>query len=55
MKLSVNGPNLPKKSVINMTQTKTVDKNSLKKKIGILSRDRMAEVYEGMKLVMDIP
>ena len=47
--------NLPKKSVISVTQIKTVDKNSLKKKIGTLSRDRMAEVYEGMKLVMDIP
>ena len=34
--------NLPKKSVVNMTQIKTVDKA------------RIAEVYEGMKLVMDI-
>ena len=46
--------NLPKRSVVNMTQIKTVDKSSLKEKIGSLSKDRISEVYEGMKLVMDI-
>ena len=46
--------NLPKKSVVNMTQIKTVDKISLKEMIGSLRKDRIAEVYEGMKLVMDI-
>ena len=47
--------NLPKRSVINMTQIKTVDKNSIKEKIGSLPKKRMAEVHEGVKLVMDIP
>ncbi len=47
--------NLPKKSVVNVTQIKTVDKNGLKKKIGSLTEDKMAEVHAGMKLVMDIP
>jgi len=47
--------NLVNKSVINVTQIKTVDKNSIKEKIGSLSKKRMAEVHEGMKLVMDIP
>ena len=47
--------NLPKRSVVNMTQIKTVDKISLKEKIGSLTKDRIAEVYEGIKLVMDIP
>ena len=47
--------NLPQKSVIYVAQIKTVDKNSIKEKIGSLSKKRMAEVYEGMKLVMDIP
>ena len=47
--------NLPKRSVVNMTQIKTVDKSSLKEKIGSLSKHRMAEVHEGMKLIMDIP
>ncbi len=47
--------NLPKRSVINMTQIKTVDKLSLKEKIGTLSKERLLQVYDGMKLVMDIP
>ncbi len=46
--------NLPKKAVVNTTQIKTVDKVSLKEKIGSLTKDRIVEVYEGMKLVMDI-
>ena len=46
--------NLPKKSVVNMTQIKTVDKASLKEKIGSLSKEKMIEVYNGLKLVMDI-
>ncbi len=46
--------NLPKRSVVNMTQIKTVDKASLREMIGSLKKDRLAEVYEGMKLVMDI-
>ncbi len=47
--------NMPKKSVINVTQIKTVDKNSLKEKIGSLSKERMAEVYDGIRLIMDMP
>ena len=46
--------NLPKRSVINMTQIKTVDKASLTEKIGSLTKDRIVEVYKGLKLVMDI-
>ncbi len=37
-----------------MTQIKTVDKFSLKEMIGSLTKDRIAEVYKGLKLVMDI-
>ena len=47
--------NLSKRCVVNVTQIKSVDKTSLKEKIGTLSDKRMAEVYEGMKLVMSIP
>ncbi len=47
--------NLLKKSVINVTQIKTVGMNSIKEKIGALPKKRMTEVHEGMKLVMDIP
>ena len=46
--------NLPKKCVINTTQIKSVDKNSIKEKIGTLSKRRMDEVYEGLKLVLTI-
>ena len=46
--------NLPKKCVVNVTQIKSVDKKSLKEKIGKLSKKRMEEVYEGVKLVMSI-
>lgn len=47
--------NLPKKCVVNVTQIKSVDKKSLKEKIGSLSKKRMTEIYEGIKLVMNIP
>ena len=47
--------NLPKKCVVNVTQIKSVDKKSIKEKIGTLPESRMAKVYEGMKLVMSIP
>ena len=46
--------NIPKKCVINVTQIKSVDKQSIKEKIGTLSKKRMDEVQEGLKLVMSI-
>lgn len=46
--------NLPKKCVINATQIKTVDKLGLQEKIGALSKQRMEEVQQGIKLVMDL-
>lgn len=47
--------NMPRKCVVNVTQVKSVDKKSLKEKIGTLSKERMAAVYNGLKLVMNIP
>ena len=47
--------NLPKKCVINTTQIKSVDKKSIKEKIGTLSTKRMDEVYDGLRLVLAIP
>ena len=47
--------NLPKKCVINTTQIKSVNKTSIKEKIGTLSKKRMDEVHEGLKLVLTIP
>ena len=46
--------NLPKKCVINVTQIKSVDKKSLKERIGSLSQKRMNQVYDGVRLVMGI-
>ncbi len=45
--------NMPKKCVINVTQIKSVDKSSLKEKIGTLSKERLNQVYEGLKFVID--
>lgn len=47
--------NLPKRCVINTTQIKSVDKKSIKEKIGTLSKKRMDEVHAGLKLVLTIP
>ena len=46
--------NMPKRCVINVTQIKSVDKKSIKENIGALSAERMAEVYQGLKLVMNM-
>ena len=47
--------NLKKRCVVNVTQIKSVDKRSVREKIGTLSDKRMTEVYEGIKLIMNIP
>lgn len=47
--------NLPKRCVINVTQIKSVDKKSIKEKIGTLSKKKEAEVQNGLKLVMEFP
>jgi len=45
---------LPRKCVINVTQIKSVDKKSLKEKIGSLSKNKMDQVEEGIRIVMDV-
>jgi mRNA interferase MazF len=47
--------NVPKKCVINVTQIKSVDKKSIKEKIGTLTKKKIDEVHEGLKLVMNLP
>jgi len=47
--------NMPRRCVINVTQIKSVDKKSIKENIGALSEKRMAEVYQGLRLVTNIP
>ena len=43
---------LPKRSVVNVTQVFTVNKMDLVEKIGSLSRKRVTQVLEGIMLVM---
>src|SRR5947208_7349036 len=44
--------NLPKRSVVNISQIVTIDKSQLGKRIGSLSRDRTHEVLEGIELLI---
>ena len=45
---------IPKASVVNVTQLKTIDKAKLVERIGILDRDRMAQVLDGIALVFGL-
>lgn len=44
--------NLPRRSVVNVSQILTVDRSSLEEKIGALSKDRMREILDGIALVL---
>ena len=44
--------NLPKQSVVNITQLFTVNKSDLKEKIGSLSRNRLTQVLQGVELLV---
>jgi mRNA interferase MazF len=46
--------NLPKKGVINVTQIKTVKKSCLRNMIGSLTKERLKQVEEGLKLVLNL-
>jgi mRNA interferase MazF len=45
--------NLPRPSVVNVSQVVTVDKSILKEKIGTLSRQRILEIVAGLRLVLE--
>jgi mRNA interferase MazF len=45
--------NLPKKSVINITQIYTVNKNDLSEKIGKLNNERIKEILIGIQLLTE--
>ncbi|MBA3027707.1 MAG: type II toxin-antitoxin system PemK/MazF family toxin [Desulfobacteraceae bacterium] len=45
--------NLSKKSVVNISQLFTVNKNDLSEKIGTLSKSRISEIIEGIQLLME--
>jgi mRNA interferase MazF len=46
--------NLPKKSVINISQIFTVNKSDLSDKIGTLSKNRILQILQGIKLFTEI-
>ena len=45
--------NLPKQSVVNVSQIYTVDKSQLDEYIGVLSSARVREIINGIKLVVE--
>jgi mRNA interferase MazF len=46
--------NMPKRCVINVSQIKSVDKNSIREKIGTLNKEKMAAVEDGIHLIFDL-
>jgi mRNA interferase MazF len=46
--------NLPRRCIVNVTQIKSVDKRSIKEKIGTLPKKRLQEIDNGLKLVLNL-
>jgi mRNA interferase MazF len=44
---------LPKRSVVNVSQIFTVDKRDLGEKIGVLSRQRVRQILDGIRVVTE--
>ena len=44
--------NLPRRSVVNVSQIVTVDKSNLKQRIGALSKPRIREIVQGIAMVL---
>ena len=51
--LDVGEANLPKQSVVNISQIFTVDKSQLGEKIGMLSTRRVRQILDGVQLLLD--
>jgi len=45
--------NLPKKSVVNITQIYTINKTDLVERIGTVTKDRILEIIQGIKLLTE--
>ena len=45
--------NMPKKSVVNVTQLYTVDKKDLKERIGKVSKEKLRQILSGVQLVLE--
>ena len=44
---------LPRPSVVNVTQIATIDRSDIESAVGRLSQARLAEVWDGVRLVLD--
>ncbi len=51
--LEAKESNLPKQSVINVSQLFTVDRSQLEEYVGTLSPRRVAELLDGIKLILE--
>ncbi len=51
--LDVGEANLPKRSVVNVSQVYTLDKEDLIERIGTLSPDRVQEILNGLYLLLE--
>jgi mRNA interferase MazF len=51
--LEAGEANLPKRSVVNVSQVYTLDKEDLVEKIGTLSPDRVQEILNGLYLLLE--
>ena len=45
--------NLPRRSVVNVSQVFTVDKGALVERIGSLSTDRLGQILDGLRLLTE--
>jgi mRNA interferase MazF len=50
--LETDEANLPKQSVVNVSQIFTIDKRDLEEKIGTLSQKRVQQILDGIDLVL---
>jgi mRNA interferase MazF len=46
---------LPRESVVNVTQIATVDRSIIASRVGQLSRARLNDVWNGVRLVLELP
>lgn len=46
---------LPKASVVNVTQIAAIDRADVASKLGSLTRGRLAEIWQGVRLVLEPP
>lgn len=51
--LEAGEANLPRPCVVNVSQLFTVDKQSFGQKIGVLSKERVQQVIDGIRLVLE--